>query len=450
MLTGVQPFQKDSALETENAILNETPDPVTNYLEGTPIVLPHTVRKMLAKDPNRRYQHVSDVRIDLEELASNPTDSSLGVPLARAEVTATPGWWRHPIPSTAIGLLILLMGVFLGFLLWNPDSESERSQPVTRFSIALPDNETTSWVPFLALSPDGTQLVYSAVQNDTRRLYRRATDQLEAKPIPGTDGGLDPFFSPDGKWVGFFTDPRDTKGELKKVSLLGGDPVTICEVGTGRGGSWGENATIIFGKWDGLWRVSSNGGTPEPLIAEGRIRYPQILPQGKGVLFLLQKCFVDEDCPIPEDACQVPDCVDTAGVCDVFSIPGCFWDPQNDRCETNGECLTAIVFANMGDPCLRNPTCIDLRGHFVCQFDVQVPCLGAGVCGDSPTQEGADAYCQELFDDWYATDGQDTLLNPDYECAQTWECQNYGTSSSVCGVAVALGWGSPLGKARTL
>ena len=244
---------------------------------------------MLAKDPNRRYQHVSEVRIDLEELASNPADSSFGVQLAGPEATATPGWWRHPLPSAAIALLILLMGVLLGFLLWSPDSESERLRPVTRFSIALPEDETTSWEPFLALSPDGTQLVYSAVQNDTRRLYRRATDQLEAKPIPGTDGGWDPFFSPDGKSVGFFTDPRDAKGELKKVSLLGGDPVTICEVGTGRGGSWGENATIIFGKWDGLWRVSSNGGSPEPLIAEGRIRYPQILPRGKGVLFQVDR-----------------------------------------------------------------------------------------------------------------------------------------------------------------
>ncbi len=61
--------------------------------------------------------------------------------------------------------------------------------------------------------------------------------------------------------------------------------MTICEVGMGRGGSWGENGTIIFGKWDGLWRVSSSGGSPEPLIAEGRIRYPQILPGGRGVLF---------------------------------------------------------------------------------------------------------------------------------------------------------------------
>ncbi len=289
MLTGVQPFQKDSAVETSNAILKETPAPVTNYLDGTPIVLPHTVRKMLAKDPDRRYQHVSDVRIDLEELTSDAADSSFGVQPAGQEATTTPGWWRHPIPSVAIGLLILLMGVLLGFLLWNPDYDEQRSRPVTRFSIVLPDGETIPAAPSLALSPDGTQVVYAAARDDTQQLYLRATDQLEASPIPGTEGGWAPFFSPDGKWVGFFTDPKRATGELKKVSLLGGDPLTICEVGVGRGGSWGENDRIIFGKWDGLWRVSSSGGTPEPLIEEGRIKWPQILPGGREVLFQIDQ-----------------------------------------------------------------------------------------------------------------------------------------------------------------
>ncbi len=198
MLTGVQPFQKDSAVETSNAILKETPAPVTNYLDGTPIVLPHTVRKMLAKDPNRRYQHVSDVRIDLEEFTSDAADSSFGVQPAGQEKTTTLGWWRHPVPSATIGLLILLMGVLLGFLLWHPDYDGQRSRRVTRFPIVLPDGGTVPEVSSLALSPDGTLLVYAILRNKTRQLYLRATDQLEAKPIPGTEGGWAPFFSPTG------------------------------------------------------------------------------------------------------------------------------------------------------------------------------------------------------------------------------------------------------------
>ena len=117
------------------------------------------------------------------------------------------------------------------------------------------------------------------------RLYLRTMDQLEAKPIPGTEHGYSPFFSPDGKWVGFFTLHTQVKGELKKWSLLGGEPVTICEVGISRGGSWGEDGTIIFGRRPGLWRVSSNGGIPEPLIPKGGPYFPQILPGAKVVLF---------------------------------------------------------------------------------------------------------------------------------------------------------------------
>ena len=128
-------------------------------------------------------------------------------------------------------------------------------------------------------------MVYGAVRDNTRRLYLRAIDGLEAKEIPGAEGGYSPFFSPDGKWVGFFTLHTQVKGELKKWSLLGGEPVTICEVGIGRGASWGEDDTIVFGRRPGLWRVSSNGGIPEPLIPKGRLGFPQILPGGKAVLF---------------------------------------------------------------------------------------------------------------------------------------------------------------------
>ena len=85
--------------------------------------------------------------------------------------------------------------------------------------------------------------------------------------------------------MGFFTHHSQVKGELKKWSLLGGEPVTICEVGVGRGASWGEDGTIVFGKRPGLWRVSSNGGIPEPLVPKGMVYFPQILPGAKMVLF---------------------------------------------------------------------------------------------------------------------------------------------------------------------
>ncbi len=121
-----------------------------------------------------------------------------------------------------------------------------------------------------------------------QQLYRRSMDQLEASPIPGTEGGASPFFSPDGQWVGFFT-----YNKLKKVALAGGPPTALCDItGIRYGASWGPDDTIIFGvSVSGLLRVPSAGGTPQPLTTldpnqrEIVHRWPNILPGGQAVLF---------------------------------------------------------------------------------------------------------------------------------------------------------------------
>ena len=93
----------------------------------------------------------------------------------------------------------------------------------------------------MALSPDSTHLVYVARQGGTQQLYLRAMDSQEAKPIPGTEGGVNPFFSPDGRWVGFFAG-----GNLKKVSVSGGAALTLGDAGVPRGASWGSQGMIAF------------------------------------------------------------------------------------------------------------------------------------------------------------------------------------------------------------
>ena len=171
-----------------------------------------------------------------------------------------------------------------------------QSPAVTRFVMNLPATEQLV-NDGLVLSPDGRTLVYvgkrAGVGQPNRRssdqqLYRRSMDQLEASPIPGTEGGAAPFFSPDGQWVGFFTYDK-----LKKVALAGGPPVTLCDItGIRYGASWGSDDTIIFGvSVSGLLRVPSAGGTPQPLTTldsnqrEIVHRWPNILPGGQAVLF---------------------------------------------------------------------------------------------------------------------------------------------------------------------
>jgi eukaryotic-like serine/threonine-protein kinase len=119
------------------------------------------------------------------------------------------------------------------------------------------------------------------------RLIRRL-DQFDARPIPGTEGATGPFFSPDGKSIGFFAD-----GKLKRIPAAGGPPGDICDgVGIPTGGTWGEDNRIVFGSdFSGLLSVPAAGGTPKPLtrpdIGKGEIGHiwPHGLPGGRGVLF---------------------------------------------------------------------------------------------------------------------------------------------------------------------
>src|SRR5262249_16017736 len=140
----------------------------------------------------------------------------------------------------------------------------------------------------IALASDGSRLVYVANHGGSTQLYLRSIDRFEAMPIPGTEGAESPFFSPDGQSVGFFAG-----GKLKKVSLSGGAPLTLCSAPASRGASWGPADSIIFAHsiTSGLFRVSAAGGTPKPLTVPDRKRrefshrWPEILPGGTAVLF---------------------------------------------------------------------------------------------------------------------------------------------------------------------
>ena len=153
----------------------------------------------------------------------------------------------------------------------------------------------------MAISPDGSQLVYVAELENTRQLFVRDLDEAEATPIPGTEGvGGNPFFSPEGGRVAFFA-----AGRLKKVSLAGGEPIILCDAPASRGGSWGPDDTIVFAATSGrvtagefslpveLYRVPASGGDPETLAmpdpskGEREYRWPQMLPGGEAVLFTL-------------------------------------------------------------------------------------------------------------------------------------------------------------------
>jgi eukaryotic-like serine/threonine-protein kinase len=285
MATGKKAFEGKSQASVITAIMSSEPSPMTMLRPMVPPAVDRLVKTCLAKDPDERWQTAADVTKNLKWNAELGSQAML-VPAAPAK----------GIPKLGRRALILGLGAFLlvavvvSLATWNlKPSPAPPSQPVTRTLINLPPGQQLAGLdsgPAVALSPDGTHLAYVARQGGTQQLYLRAMDSLEAKPIPGTEGGVNPFFSPDGQWLGFFA-----TGKLKRVSVSGGVALTLGDAAAPRGASWGSQGTITFAPTavSDLQQVSDAGGAPQPLTrlqkGDGSHRWPEFLPGGKAVLF---------------------------------------------------------------------------------------------------------------------------------------------------------------------
>ncbi len=280
MVTGKRAFEGKSQASLIGAILKDDPKPLSEIQSMSPPTLDHVVKKCLAKDPENRWQTARDLHGELKWVAESGLEAGVsGLAAARPRRRERLAW----------GLSILVAVLVTGITFWSVMRPGPRPpRPMTRFSVTLPasDQPHLSGDSGIALSADGRDLLYSANRDGVTQLYRRSMDQLDASPIRGTEGAEFPFFSPDGQWVGFFAD-----GKLKKVSLAGGSPVTLCDVGTFVSASWGLDDVITFSFWGapGLMHVPASGGVREPITTlEGEeiwYGWPDILPGGKAVLF---------------------------------------------------------------------------------------------------------------------------------------------------------------------
>ena len=274
MLTGRRAFAGTDVTDTLAAVVRAEPE-----WQLLPDAMSPSLRvfmqRCLEKDAKHRVGDVHDVRLALE----GAFETAVSEPAVAPASVRQAGWWR----GLALALGMLVVGSLLtGLAFWSLARPGP--QPVARFQILLAADEAFSGVgrPIVAISPRGTHVVYSA----NNALSLRPLDQLQSTTIPGTDGAHNPFFSPDGQWLGFWAD-----GQLKRVSVSGGAPVTLGEASEPIGVSWGEDDMILFGEGPtGIWQVPGTGGTPEVLIAveEGELAHgPQGLPGGNTVLFTL-------------------------------------------------------------------------------------------------------------------------------------------------------------------
>jgi serine/threonine-protein kinase len=297
MLTGRRAFEGASPAIVIAAILEHDPPPLSSLQHSVPPALEWLVKRCLAKDPDERWDSAHDIAAELQWIARTPSVAA----------TSRPSRWPRRIVIFAAGLGGVALGVALTLPLAHrpaaPAGTVLRAQvtirPAGEFGgrNRLPRAVRTARSAgggrtALALSPDGRQLVFVARNGDLQQLYSRALDGDRAAPLAGTLGAEVPFFSPDGRWIGFWAD-----GQLRKIPAQGGPATAICDVAEPSpfGASWGDAGDIVFAmQRDGrIWRVPANGGTPQPLtvLAEGEFehRLPQMLPGGRGLLFTVRR-----------------------------------------------------------------------------------------------------------------------------------------------------------------
>jgi len=283
MLARRQAFQGRTLSETLASVLAREPD-----FKLLPAALHPTVRhvllRCLEKNPQRRWQAVGDVRVEIDTALADPDGLLVDVSSAPREAK----FWKRVAPVVAATAIVF--SLIAGFAGWR--LRPSLSPPVVaRFAFTLPEGQqfTNPGRQLASISPDGSQIVYVA----NLRLFRKPMRELDSISIPGaetTGGILNPVFSPDGQSLAFWSAGDST---IKRIAISGGAAVTVCQASAPFGMHWETDDTILFGQGAaGIMRVPASGGTPSRIVMvdASEIAFgPQLLPGGKALLFTLAK-----------------------------------------------------------------------------------------------------------------------------------------------------------------
>ena len=281
MATGKHAFEGKTQTSVVGQILAVNPVPISTLRPMAPAALSRLVNTCLEKDPDERFQTIHDVKLRLIEIAEAPADSG-------ASASTAPGRAMNRVLWFATTAAILLAAIAATYF-WT--AEMQPKQAVVRSAILAPEKTTfvttqpDSGVP--VLSPDGTRLAFIARDSKGQLwLYVRAINSLTAQPLSGTMGAIHPFWSPDSRNLGFFSD-----GKLRRIDANGGPTQELASADRGRGGAWSPDGTILFCPSinDVLYRIPASGGTAVPASKLGEDesghRWPYFLPDGKHFIF---------------------------------------------------------------------------------------------------------------------------------------------------------------------
>ena len=283
MLSGKRAFHGASKIETLNAILKEEPPELSQSNSQINPALERVVMHCLEKNPDQRFQSARDVQFALEALSGMPSGRTTATVLPLATVQPNKRQW---LPWVIAAVLLLGLLAALPFAIAYLRHTPAQTATAARFFIYAP--EKTSFGGPFAVSPDGLRVVLRGTSEGKTLLWVRDIDSLTAKPLEGTEEAIYPFWSPDSRFIGFFS-----AGKLKRIEFTGGPAQTICDAADGRGGTWNRDGVIVFAPspLDSLYKVSAAGGSPVPVTKidesarEVSHHFPYFLPDGRHFLY---------------------------------------------------------------------------------------------------------------------------------------------------------------------
>jgi Tol biopolymer transport system component len=288
MATGKKAFEGRSQASLIAKILETDPAPISTLQPVTPPALDRLVKKCLAKEPEKRWQAASDVCDELKWIAEQGQGAPTAMPtsgIANRGLRDRLGWL---VAAIAILVAVALVAAVLYFRRFPAEARA------VRFTISPPEKQSFPVLGntpnLLSVSPDGGKVAFVAVDSTGHSMiWLRNLDSHVAQPLPGTDNGNAPFWSPDSRFIAFYAD-----SVLKKVAVTGGPPQTLTGLSGAGGGTWNREGVILFATpgVGGILRVSSAGGSATPVTALDASRqqdyhvWPDFLPDGRHFLYL--------------------------------------------------------------------------------------------------------------------------------------------------------------------
>jgi Tol biopolymer transport system component len=285
MATGKKAFSGATQASLISSILRDEPQPISQVQPMSPPALDHVVKKSLAKDPEERWQNAADFGGELKWIAEG--GSQTGVPVlvgSRRRRRERLGWVLAAVLLAAtIGLTARLF------------TRPVPAASVLRASILPPEGTefVSTWIDAgpVEISPDGERIVFTARKGESPSLlWVRRLSEPVARPLAGTEGAQRPFWSPDGRYIGFFSDRF-----FKKIDVNGGPVFTLAPGTESRGGTWNQDGVILFtpNARGPVHRVSADGGKVTEATVYGpedaTHRYPHFLPDGRHFLYLVRR-----------------------------------------------------------------------------------------------------------------------------------------------------------------